>query len=495
MADRYFSSHAKAHLSRRLFFQALGLGLSAPLAYRLVQSATAQTGGKPKRFLLYYIPHGMPPEHFVPTGQPDNFTLSSSGESILGSLEPYKNLINIYQGFKYPGAETHEGILKFLSGVALENSDETTPRTSIEHFIANEMGVSALALGALPNQGFGLEKDGKLMWDGQAVAAQPNPIKAYDEVFGSLGSAPADPTPQGPSVDQELHNALLTLTEKDISNLQGSLGDLTSEKTKLQTHLEAISALKSTNSGGPIVSSCTTAPQLAALDALRSEPGANADDFYFAHENLDSILTAHLEVAAAALVCNSRPVVGIQNLFANCNIEMEFVGQGVSGQHHGELSHIGPQALGGNSATLDLSPRAPFAIAQRWFVDKLVNHLIAALDVPDPADPGSTVLENTIVLLCSEIGEGAWHTSWTSEILLSAPPGTICHMPIITIGGAGGGLKTGQVLNYNNMGTDVSTDNPNDRPSADVWLTLARAMGSSAMSFGDSSTLVTEALA
>lgn len=474
-------SRAQLRLERRLFLKALALGVSAPVAYQLVRAATAQTTGRPKRFLLFYMPHGVPPEHFHPTGMGTDFTLADSGVSILGPLEPYKSLINVYEGFNYPGASTHEGIVKFLSGVTVENNDDTTPRTSIEHFIGNELGTSTLALGAVPHRPFGQDFDGKLMWDGQAVVPQKNPLLAYDQVFGGLSS---NPNPGGEDPSADLHRALLELTEGEIAALQSELQGLTREQNKLQTHLEAIQALKS---GGGSVISCTEAPVLAAVEAVRSAAAGQGDEWFLDEKNFPMILAAQLELASAALVCNARPVVGVQPLYANAEVDFGFMGS--SGAHHSVLSHTSPQVSNG---VANMTVREPFAKAQRWFVEKLVEHVIEPLDVPDPADPEHTVLENTIVLLASEIGEGAWHTSATTEVLAGAPPGVMSYMPIVTIGGGGGGLKTGQRLNYHNASAPEAN---RDRPAAELWLTLARAMGSSTMSFGNATKTVEEALA
>ena len=118
----------------------------------------------------------------------------------------------------------------------------------------------------------------------------------------------------------------------------------------------------------------------------------------------------------------------------------------------------------------------------------LKDHVIEKLNVEDPAAPGSTVVENTTILLCSEVGDGANHTSATNEILNGPPPGIMSHLALVTIGGAGGALRTGQVLNYNE-------GNGTDRPAGDLWLTLAQAMGVSVMDFGGASSPVVEALA
>lgn len=493
MKDLLHSARAKTRLRRRLFLKAAGLGLSAPLAYRLVQSATAAPSGAPQRFMLFYIPHGMPPEHFNPvrstaqgTTVSTDFSLTDSGVSILAPLEQHRSLVNIYEGFKYPGASTHEGIVKFLSGLDVPNSDDTTSRTSIEHFIGNELGMGTLALGAVPHRPFGQDFDAKLMWDGQAVVPHINPLTAYDQTFGGLGSD--TPTPEVGAGD-DLHRKLLTLTESDISSLQAELSSLSSEQSKLQTHLEAVQAMKAQLGGGSGggTTSCSSAPELPAVSALRAKAAGQGDDWFLLEENFPDILAAQLQLAGAAMACNIRPVTAIQPMYANCEIDFGFMGS--NGPHHSGLSHTGPQISGDST---NMTVREPFANAQRWFIEQLVEHTVSQLMVDDPAAPGSTVLDNTIILIASEIGEGAWHISNTREILTGAPPGMLSYMPLITIGGAAGALKTGQVLNYYDA---AMGEGAGDRPAADLFYTLAKAMGSTASGFGASTTLVEEALA
>jgi hypothetical protein len=174
-------ARARRGIERRLFLKAMGLGLSAPLAWQVSRAGVAQAlPARPKRLMLFFMPHGTPPEHFNPVvnpSDPTDFSLTESGVSILGPLEPYKSLVNVLQGFEYPAASTHEGILTVLSNFASSN-DESTPRTSFEHAIANGLGARPIILGAVPHREWGIDKDGKLMWDGQAVAPEKNPFAA-----------------------------------------------------------------------------------------------------------------------------------------------------------------------------------------------------------------------------------------------------------------------------------------------------------------------------
>jgi len=85
--------------------------------------------------------------------------------------------------------------------------------------------------------------------------------------------------------------------------------------------------------------------------------------------------------------------------------------------------------------------------------------------------PGTKVLDNTLIYVMSEIGDGQDHTR-VSEILY---PQTPDYLPLLTIGKAGGALKSGQVVQFP---IDVKDKAPMvNRPAADIYLTMARAMG------------------
>ena len=73
-----------------MFLKAIALGLSAPIAMKMARFATAQSEGAPKRFFLFYMPHGIAPEHYNPRvaeGDWKNFALDQTNESILAPLE------------------------------------------------------------------------------------------------------------------------------------------------------------------------------------------------------------------------------------------------------------------------------------------------------------------------------------------------------------------------------------------------------------------------
>lgn len=477
-------SSAAFRVRRRIFLSALGLGLTAAAATRLSRVALAQATPAPKRFMLFYMPHGAPPEHFAPqvmAGDPTQFSLSNAGVGVLAPFEEQlKAYTTVVQGIAYPkGASTHEALvvaLSGLSGASGQLPDDSSARVTLEHQIAAGLNVEPLILGACAHRPFGLDKDGKLMWDGSAVVPEKNPLAAYSAAFGSLGSTPA---PAGPDPDVELTNSLRSLTEGELQALSQELNGLTAEQTKLKKHLDAIAALKAGGGGGAI--SCDVAPSLPALEALRTAAAGQSDEFFLKEENFSKILAAQLAVAGAALRCNARQVVAVQPMYTNCEFDFGFMGS--SGPHHSLLSHTSPQANPYPEKGLQITVRQSFAKCQRWFMEQLLTHTLTALLEPDPADPSHKVIDNTIVYVMSEIGDGAWHTTETKAINLSGDDGVKAYIPSVIIGGGGGALKPGRVVTF-----------AQDRPAGDLYRSLCQAMGVTG-NFPDSTSAMTEVLA
>jgi hypothetical protein len=218
---------------------------------------------------------------------------------------------------------------------------------------------------------------------------------------------------------------------------------------------------------------------LPAVDAVRQGSAGQPDDWFLSEPNFPAILKAQLAIAGQAIRCNAARVVAVQPMYANCDLDFAFMG--ALGSHHNGLSHTQPQQ--NMDGTMKMETRDAFARAQRWFVEQLVEYVVSVLDADDPADPGRKVIDNTIIYFCSEIGEGAWHTTNTRVLQVGPLPGATAYMPIVTIGGGGGALRTGQTLTFEG--------NP---PAGNVYLSLCRAMGVQAMSFGNANTPVQEIL-
>lgn len=478
-------SRATQGIERRMFLTAMAAGLTVPAALRLSKMATAAPTAAPRRFFVFFIPHGVAPEHYDPRitgGDLTNFALDQTNVSILGPLQAYKQYVNVYQGFQYPGAaETHSGVVNCLSGATTK--DSATSRTSVEHVIAKAIGVKPLILGACSHPTYGLDANGMLFWDGTPVDPQKSPVVAADMLFG--GAATAPPV----SADVQLRKDLLALTASEIQTLQGTMTGLTREQTKLQTHLASVQGLLADASLGPVQSICSTKPMLPTVEAVRAASAGNkpdpggGNDYFYMEKNFPQLLKAQMEVVTQAIICNAAQVIGLMPMWATCDFDFGFMGS--PGAHHNGLSHTGPQAAPGaqynSPVTVDnylAAARAPFAKAQRWFHQQLVDNVVSVLaTTDDPAAPGTKVLDNTLIYCMSEIGDGQNHTR-LSEIEYPQVP---THLPLITIGKCAGAIKSGQIVQFP---IDTREKSPLvNRPAADLYLTMARAMGASNATF------------
>lgn len=434
------------------------------------------------------MPHGVPNIHYNPKVMGNDltqFALDQSFESILRPLEPYKKYVNVYQGFKYPTAGgPHFDAVNFLTNS--HDIEGNAPRLSIDYAIGQKLGVKPLNLGASSRPLGAVTLYPKVFWDGTSyIEAEKNPVKAADAVFGGLKA------PTGVNPDVEAREALLKLTEGEVQGLQQELSSLTTEDSKLKAHLDALLALHSGAGGGGALS-CTAAPTLPNVEKIRAlkqpdvtpegTPNWYLGDYQGNNENFPLILAAQMEVAAQAIICNASPITTLQAMFSTSQMNFSFAK--INKVHHLDISHQGPEM----NPDMPSNPQVTdYAIAQRWFHEQIVEGLVKPLLVDDPAAPGTKVIDNTILYICSEIADGQYHNLTTQEIPAYHPapqPFVSMYIPLITIGGGAGALKTGRIVR-----------NATDRPATDLYLTLAQAMGASLSSFGDSTGVVQEVLA
>ena len=495
-------SRAARQIERRMFLKAMALGLSVPAAMRLARMATAATTGPQKRFFVMFVPHGTAPEHYAPKingvddqtmkGTFTDFALDQTNVSILGPLQPYKSYVNVYQGFQYPGAAaTHTGIVNCLSGI--QAVDTTTARTTVETVIGKALNIKPLILGACSHLPTGMDSNGMLFRDGTPIDPQKSPVAAADSLFGGQTTAPP------PSADVQLRKDLLAFTANEIQGLSSALSGLTSEQNKLATHLASIQALQS-DSSMMTQSVCASKPTLPTVEMVRTASAGNkpdpsgSNDYFYQAANFPLLFQAQLEVVAQALICAAAPIIGLMPMYATCDFDFGFAG--APGAHHNTLSHTMYQAASGaqyNSplsiTNLQTAVRMPFATAQKWFTTQLVNKVVSILaSTDDPTAPGTKVLDNTLIYIMSEIGDGQDHNR-VSEILYPQTPDSL---PLVTIGKLGGAIKSGQVVQYP-IATNAMAATVN-RPVADLYLTFAKAMGASSVSFPGQTGVLSEVM-
>lgn len=445
-------------LQRRTFLKALGIGLAAPLAAKMARLAVAAPGDRPTRLFIYYVPHGVPNEHFEPLAGAQGLDFAQSGLGMLSPFEAYKDYVTVVRGLSMnDGATNHAAIRAVLTGF-----NEGSGADSIDFTIAQGLGVPAHTLGAMPyNTVWGFGSNSWLIKHGSWVRPTESPEDAAEELLGGIVAPGPDPDPE-PTVDEAVfREETLALTEGELESMHDELQGLTREQNKLALHLEAVRALKAKSSGGGGQLSgggqgCDSLPTLDALEAARGlEPLEQA--------NFGKILDAQLQVAAQAIKCGTTRVLTLQNMWVNSDLNFGFSGgPGVNKGHHEPVSH-----------SWDAPGREEFAICQRWFYERLAERFLDTLMEDDPADPGRKIIDNSLVYICSEISDGANHHSNAQDMWLNGQQ-MFTYLPTILIGGAGGYLNTGRAVTVDRMHTDMLA-------------TLADAMGVSVSSIGGQS--------
>lgn len=398
---------------------ALGVGLSIPVALRMSRMAVAAPTGRPTRLFIYFVPHGVPTEHYEPG---DGMNLEM-GEGILAPLEPYKQHLTVMRGVSNYVMDNHDSIRSVLTG-----GDDT--HDSVDYLVGTSLGATAHVLGTHSYRANspGPDPDSKLLRHGGYVTPTLNPADALEDLFAGLEEGGASP-PEGAS-DAVFRQEALSLTEGEVEELQNKVSSLTSESNKLQIHLDSLRTLRATSAGEGATVSCETRPELPLVTALSGVDVFSMDHFA-------AILDGHLESVANAFVCGSARIATLQNMYANAQIDMSFPGgPSIMGNHHDPLSH-----------SLDETGRTNFARCQRWFYERLATKFLSVLDVVDPQDPEHTVLENTTILTCSEICDGNSHKSAAGDQWLSHLGGNrYTYLPWNIIGGGGGSFAGGRVV-------------------------------------------------
>ncbi len=442
-----------------MFLKAIGLGLAAPIAFKLATHATAARSERPRRLFVLFIPHGMPVEHFDPAAPAGALDLAAApGLNILDPLIPYQAQMNLLRGIEYKGHSNHSAIRAALTNGA---------GASLEHVVATKLGISAVDLGAVPWRPNDFGPDSQLLHDGTDwVRPEPNPVKASESLLANINS---DSEPeQGPS-DADFRRAALELTIGEVEALRSELNSLTDEESKLSTHLESLQALKEPGGSAGDAMGCDSQPSTPAIDAVGNESAAGTNGAYFIDKsNFSQIYAAQLELAAYSLLCGSARVMALQTMFANAQVSFSFMG--LAKDHHDPLSH-----------SIDLPAREEFAQAQKWLIQTFVDRFLKVLDQPDPEDPEHTMLDNTLIYITSEIADGNAHNCNKARVWIGGEERTT-YLPIMTLGGGSGSLRTGRLLEFEN------------RPHADLLMTVCHAMGATVPSFGPNSGSVIEEL-
>lgn len=426
-------------IDRRSILKALAGGaLTLPFAGLFAKTASAgPTPAVAKRFIVFYFPDGVP----APAGQASRFH-AAGGETTftlpenLAPLASHRDACVFFRGMSMgqTDAGSHPGgAKKLLTGVDGGGGE------SLDRYLARTAGASApfrhVYLGAMATQN-GASGDKFISYPSAGTTAAPedDPITAFGRLFSAGGGASTGGSGGSKTVDP-VEASVIDAALGDMNDLRGRLGDV--EKTKLDLHLEALRDVERRIKGLAVdaLPACNqTLGSVAGVDATR----------LYDPSHFPAVLRAQIDLMVQAMACGLTKVGVVQASQHTSELIMSrfpstpIYKPGFDMRSH-QASHYGQSA----------DPKFEDYVKQRtWFVEQFAYMLDQLKARPEG---GGTMLDHTIVLLCSEISDGNVHSH--------------DDMPFILGGGGGGAIRTGRLLE---MG---------GRRHSDLLGSIAHAMG------------------
>ncbi len=401
--------------------------------------ARACGGIIPRRFGLFFWGNGVRPDQWVPTatGEGDDWELSEQ-LAALANVKPYITVVSgmsVKTGNLYPHTSGQTGLL--CGAAPLENGDaQTFPLPSIDQVIANAIGGATIYASL---QTSAASADGQ-SYNGPHSRNPPesSPFALFERIFGAGFRLPGEEGTVDPTLG--LRRSVLDAVMEDANALKGRVG--AADAIRLEQHLDGIRELEQR------LALLQEAPPNLAACVMPDEPLPDYPDID-GRPQISARSRAMVDLLAMALACDQTRVFGhfIDDPVSNVLFD------GASDGHH-TLTHnetgLQPEV---NDITLQIMDE--FA----YLVEKLAS-------IPEE---GGTLLDNCVILGCSEVSLGQTHS--------------LDDMPIVLAGGACGALKTN--LHFRSAYQENTSA---------VMLSLVRAMDIPATSFGADEGEATEGL-
>ena len=408
--------------SRRRILKAGGVSLALPLLERAFDPPFARAAdAPPKRLIIFFTPNGTIYDAWVPKGTATSFTLSP----ILAPLEMWKNKLVVVDGVKAeaamgshgPGDDHQRGIGTLLTGAPLLPGNfrggccapaGMASSISIDQHVANAIGKSnkfkSLELG-VRNYGDGPLRYTSYAGSNQPLPAENNPANVYKRLFADF-SAPAQSDAALERLKAE-RKSVLDATAEAYQEASASLSK--ADKEKIDAHFTTIRDLETRlSSGGSASTACKpTAPASVDFNANATYPTTGK---------------LQMDLLVSALACDLTRVGTVQWTNSAGYVNMTWLG--INRAHH-DLSHDADGNMESRNALIKINA---------WYSEQLAYLMQKLADVPEG---NGTMLDNTLILWCNELGKGNDH---------SHP-----RMPFVLAGGAGGALRTGRFLQFANQ--------------------------------------------
>jgi len=427
--------HITTAIPRRRFLRGLGVTLGLPLLEQNLTRAAAQT--PPRRMLLISNNLGVLPQHFFPKDKGAGYTLSP----YLQELAAFRKDFTIFSGLSHPavtGGHSTENC--FLTAARDPTRSGFRNSISLDQFAAEKLGQQT----RFPtlNLGVNIDKANRsLSWtrDGVLLPAEDSPAALFRKMFlqGDAKQAAA-------SLKRlQDRGSILDAVRDDIRSFQRNLSS--TDKSRLDQYLTSVRELEQR------LAISGEWEQKPKPQTKTTEPKDIADKAKFFPK-----IQLMLDMARLAFESDSTRIITLMvDGFATPVFEINDQQRTRDGYHN--LSHHG-------QSKEKLAELEKVDLQQMRHLRELLTVLAAT-----PAADGTYLLDQTMVLYGSNLGDANVHNCTNLPILL-----------------AGGRMKHGGHLAF---------DSVQNKPLCNLFVTMVQHLGVEAGGFGSSSGTLNELLA
>ncbi len=431
-------------LSRRIFLRGAGVMMALPWLESVpVWGATldepAAPNAPPKRFVVQFMGTGISPNNWSAKGEGATMELSKS----LQPLEPYKTKLNVINGlFNKPstGVGIHPGMTgNILSGMPLTRGAVLHGGISLDQVLAAKIGQETAQpslvlsceqpLTGYHESNFSMAYSSHISWQSadSPVPTEVYPSLAFDSLFENNGSRRLE--------------SILDRVSGEASGLRRRIS--LDDRNKLDEYLTSVREVeqRAQRMRGEMGKAVTKAKDRGKPLVGMKRPDNGLPEDIREHMRL------MCDIVALAIQTDKTRVATMLMCRDLSGLFYPFLG--VRDSHHPASHHDNSD---------------DYERITRYYISQLA-YLAGKLQAM-PEGTG-TVLDSTCLLWLSNMFSGSVHDNST--------------LPILTVGGLGGALTTGRVLNYRDKGDD-------NRKVCSLYLSLMDKMGVHLDKFGDADT-------
>ena len=430
-------------INRRTMLQGAGVAMALPWLESIPvwgnEPATGNPARLPQRFATLFMGNGISPKNWSAKGAGADMELSKT----LAPLEQFKTRLNVITGLfnkHATGVGIHPGQTgNILSGAALQKGAVLKGGVSMDQVLANhlqdETPQASLVLGCeQPITGyhetnFSMAYSSHISWQDAAspVPMEVYPSLAFDSLFDNQGS--------------QRTKSILDRVQEHAAHLSREVSR--ADRAKLDEYLTSVREVEKRVE--------RTRTHKDQADDRAQDRGRPAFAMPRPDNGLPEDIREHMR-----LMCD---LVALAFQTDKTRIATLLLCRDLSGLIYPFLD----VRLSHHAASHD-DQSDSYERVSRYYVGQIAYLAERLAAMPEGE---STVLDNSCLMFISNLWSGSQHDSM--------------KVPLLLMGGLGGSLETGRVLDYTNSGDD-------NRKLCSLYLSLMDRMGVHLDSFGDAVT-------